>query len=215
MAKSEPLREANPYDLVKKVNSLIDDDAIVTVDDGANLCWVFQAFERTKQTIFTAGGNSPMGYSLPASIGSSLHTDNKQIISFTGDGSIQMNIQELQTMSFHKLPIKLFILNNFGYGIIKQFQDTWFEGRYEATGIGYSQPNFEKISEAYGIKYLRIEKTEDIKKVDLDSSEGIIFDVFLHPNTLIEPKIDGGDAFDNMFPYLDVDSNSFEKKYIK
>ena len=114
----------NPYDLVKKVNSLIDDDAIVTVDDGANLCWVFQAFKRTNQTIFTAGGNSPMGYSFPASIGSAIHSPNKQIICFTGDGSMQMNIQELQTMAYHKLPIKIFILNNFGYGIIKQFQDS-------------------------------------------------------------------------------------------
>jgi acetolactate synthase-1/2/3 large subunit len=123
----------SPYDVVKDINSKIHDDAIVTVDDGANLCWVYQAFHRKNHTIYTAGGNSPMGYSFPAAIGAAIHQKERQVICFTGDGSIQMNIQDLQTMSHLNLPIKLFILNNFGYGIIKQFQDTWFEGRYEAT----------------------------------------------------------------------------------
>jgi len=205
----------NPYDLVKKVNSLIDGDAIVTVDDGANLCWVFQAFERTTQTIFTAGGNSPMGYSFPAAIGSAIHSPNKQIICFTGDGSMQMNIQELQTMTYHKLPIKIFILNNFGYGIIKQFQDTWFEGRYEATGKGYSLPDFKKVSEAYGVGYRRIENVDDLSLKDLNSSQGLVFDVILNPNTLIEPKIDNGNPLHNQFPYLELEQDCLEFKYLK
>lgn len=205
----------SPYDVVKDINSKIKDNAIVTVDDGANLCWVFQAFHRTNQTIYTAGGNSPMGYSFPAALGAAIHMQDKQIICFTGDGSIQMNIQDLQTMSHLKLPIKLFILNNFGYGIIKQFQDTWFESRYEATGKGYSQPDFGKIANAYDIGYRKIESIEDIKIADLDSNEGIIFDVILHPNTLIEPKIDSGNPLHNMFPYLDLDENCFEYTYIK
>jgi acetolactate synthase-1/2/3 large subunit len=201
--------------VVKRINGLIKSDSIVTVDDGANLCWVFQAFERSDQTIFTAGGNSPMGYSFPAAIGSAIQSSDRQIICFTGDGSMQMNIQELQTMSHHRLPIKLFILNNFGYGIIKQFQDTWFEGRHEASGKGYSQPDFEKIADAYNISYRKISNPEDIIKEDLDSKEGIIFDVILHPNTLIEPKIDSGNPLHNMSPYLDLDSDSLEKKYLK
>ncbi len=205
----------NPYDVVKDINSKIKDDAIVTVDDGANLCWVFQAFHRTNQIIYTAGGNSPMGYSFPAAIGAAIHSHDRQIICFTGDGSIQMNIQDLQTMSHLKLPIKLFILNNFGYGIIKQFQDTWFEGRYEATGNGYSQPDFEKIAHAYELGYRKIESMKDILKSDLDSNSGIIFDVILHPNTLIEPKIDSGNPLHNMFPYLELNDQSFEHKYIK
>lgn len=205
----------SPYDFVRKVNDLIKDDAIVTVDDGANLCWVYQAFNRTKQTIYTAGGNSPMGYSFPASIGASIHSPKSQVISFTGDGSIQMCMQELQTMSHHKLPIKLFILNNFGYGIIKQFQDTWFESRYAATGEGYSQPNFKLIAEAYNLKYVRIEKLEDLVIEDLDSSLGIVFDVILHPNTLIEPKIDSGNPLHNMFPYQDLETDSLELSYLK
>lgn len=214
-SSSKKYNSLSPYDVVKDINSKIKDDAIVTVDDGANLCWVFQAFHRTNQTIYTAGGNSPMGYSFPAALGAAIYSKDRQIVCFTGDGSIQMNIQDLQTMSYLKLPIKLFILNNFGYGIIKQFQDTWFEGRYEATGNGYSQPDFKKIANAYEIKYKKISSLEDINKADLDSEEGVIFDVILHPNTLIEPKIDSGNPLHNMFPYNDLNESDFELKYLK
>jgi acetolactate synthase-1/2/3 large subunit len=156
-----------------------------------------------------------MGYSFPASIGAALHRHDKQIIAFTGDGSIQMNIQDLQTMKHFDLPIKLFVLNNFGYGIIKQFQDTWFDSRYEATGNGYSQPDFQKIANAYGLEYRKIESPDEIKQEDLDNKLGIFFDVILHPNTLIEPKIDSGNSLDNMFPYLDLADEAFEKIFIK
>ena len=93
--------------------------------------------------------------------------------------------------------------------------NTWFEGRHEASGKGYSQPDFEKIADAYNISYRKISNPEDIIKEDLDSKEGIIFDVILHPNTLIEPKIDSGNPLHNMSPYLDLDSDSLEKKYLK
>jgi len=214
-SSAEKYNSLSPYEVVKKINANIKDDAIITVDDGANLCWVFQAFHRSNQTIYTAGGNSPMGYSFPAALGAAIHETKKQIICFTGDGSIQMNIQDLQTMSFMKLPIKLFILNNFGYGIIKQFQDTWFESRYEATGNGYSQPDFGKIADAYELKYRKIAKIEDINKNDLDSNDGIIFDVILHPNTLIEPKIDSGNPLHNMFPYMNLDDDAFELEFLR
>ena len=214
-SSAEKYNSLSPYDVVKKINSLIKEDAVVTVDDGANLCWVFQAFSRSNQTIYTAGGNSPMGYSFPAAIGAALHRKDKQIIAFTGDGSIQMNIQDLQTMRHFDLPIKLFVLNNFGYGIIKQFQDTWFDSRYEATGNGYSQPDFQKIAYAYDLEYRKIESLEDIHQSDLDNSDGIFFDVILHPNTLIEPKIDSGNGLHNMFPYLDLAEGAFEKIFIK
>lgn len=214
-SSAEKYNSLSPYDVVKKINSLIKEDAVVTVDDGANLCWVFQAFSRSNQTIYTAGGNSPMGYSFPAAIGAALHREDKQIIAFTGDGSIQMNIQDLQTMKHFDLPIKLFVLNNFGYGIIKQFQDTWFDSRYEATGNGYSQPDFQKIAYAYDLEYRKIESLEDIHQSDLDNSDGIFFDVILHPNTLIEPKIDSGNGLHNMFPYLDLAEDAFEKIFIK
>tara|TARA_B100000029_G_scaffold515832_1_gene624929 strand:+ start:49 stop:1785 length:1737 start_codon:yes stop_codon:yes gene_type:complete len=212
---SQNYKSTNPCEIVERVNTLIKPDSIVTVDTGANLCWVFQAFKRSEQIIFTAGGNSPMGYSLPAAIASAIECPDKQVISFIGDGSFQINIQELQTMSYHKLPLKLFIMNNFGYGIIKQFQDTWLEARHEASGRVYSQPDFKKIAHAYNVSYRKISSPRDIVKEDLNSKEAVIFDVFLHPDTLIEPKKVTGNPLHNMFPYLDLSSDSLEKKYIK
>ena len=141
----------SPLEAVRKINSFIPRNSIVVADDGANLCWVFQSFFRTEQTIYTAGGNSPMGYAFPASIGAAIYNRERRVIAFTGDGSMQMNIQDLQTMKFNDLDIKLIILNNFGYGIIKQFQDLYFNGRHHATGEGYSQPDFGKLVDGYGI----------------------------------------------------------------
>jgi acetolactate synthase-1/2/3 large subunit len=204
----------SPYDAVKKINTLIKDDAVVVADDGANLCWVFQAFHRQKQAFFTAGGNSPMGYSFPASIGAALYDPQRQIIAFTGDGSMQMNVQELQTMAFNNLNIKLFILNNFGYGIIKQFQDLYFDSRYHATGQGYSQPDFGKVSEAYGIPYVRIETVEEITRDIIDKSGPMVIDLILHPMTMIEPKLEMGRSIEDQFPYLEIDEYEHAMKFV-
>ena len=113
-----------------------------------------------------------------------------------------MNIQELQTMVYYNLDIKIVILNNFGYGIIKQFQDSYFQGRYEATGRGYSQPSFKSIAKAYKIDYIPISTLHDITP-EYFSDPGLrIFEVFLDPNTLIEPKLEMGEPINNQFPYL-------------
>ena len=126
----------SPYSVIKKINSLTYNNAIVVSDCGANLCWVYQIFKRTQHKLFTAAGHSPMGYTLPAIIGSAISSKGHQVIGFIGDGGFQMNIQELQTIVHYQLNTKIIVLNNFGYGIIKQFQDSYFESRYEASGEG-------------------------------------------------------------------------------
>ena len=192
----------SPYLTVQKINKMIRDDAIVAVDTGASLCWVFQIFHRTKQVLFTSGGNSPMGYALPAAIGAALLDTGKQVIAFAGDGAFQMNIQELQTAYHHKLNFKLFVLNNDGYGIIKQFQDSYFDGRYEATGKGYSTPDFKKVVEAYDVKYFRVESLDDITEEIFEYNGPAIIDVMLHQNTLIEPKLEVERPIHDQYPYL-------------
>ena len=147
--------ELNPYTTVQKIQSFISEDAIIVSDCGANLCWVYQAIIPSKMVFFTAGGNSPMGYAVPAAIGAAFANPTREVICFIGDGGLQMNIQEFQTIVNYKLKVKIIILNNLGYGIIKQFQDAYFESRYEATGRGYSLPDFGKIAAAYGIDYKR------------------------------------------------------------
>ncbi len=192
----------SPYLVVQKINKMISNDAVVIADTGASLCWVFQAFHKTNQAIYTAGGHSTMGYSFPAAIGAALSKSQKEVIAFIGDGGFQMNIQELQTAYFYKLNLKIIILNNGGYGIIKQFQDLYFESRYEATGSGYSVPDFRKVVEAYGVKYFKVESLSDIAEEIFDYQGPAVIDVILHQNTLIEPKLEMGRPIHDQYPYL-------------
>jgi acetolactate synthase-1/2/3 large subunit len=196
----------SPYAVTQAVNGLIARDAIVVADCGANLCWVYQIFHRTEQLLYTSGGMSPMGYSLPAAIGAALAAPEKQIICFIGDGGLQINMQEFQTIVQHRLELKIFILNNDGYGIIKQFQDSYFGGRYEASGIGISVPNYAKIAAAYGFDYVRVEKESDITPELMARKGTVIIDVMLHPNTLIEPKLEMGRPIHDQFPYVARDT---------
>jgi acetolactate synthase-1/2/3 large subunit len=128
-----------------------------------------------------------MGYSLPAAIGAQIANPEKEVYCFIGDGGLQMNIQELQTIDNYNLPIKIIILNNFGYGIIKQFQDSYFGSRYHATGKGYSAPNFEKIAQAYNFKYNSIKSMKELNGLAF-AKEKTIIDVHLPPGALITPK---------------------------
>lgn len=192
----------SPYGAVQKINQLIDRDAVVVADCGANLCWVYQVFHRTEQLLFTAGGNSPMGYSLPAAIGATLEAPNRQVVCFIGDGGLQINIQELQTISHYRLPIKIVILNNTGYGIIKQFQDSYFDSRYIASGEGYSVPNFQAVFQAYDIPYVPIKRIEDLDAALLKTPGPLAMDVMVSPNALIQPKLEMGRPINDQFPYV-------------
>jgi acetolactate synthase-1/2/3 large subunit len=193
----------NPYDAVRNVQEKLKNDAIVVSDCGANLCWVYQSFLPSNQLLFTAAGNSPMGYSLPAAIGASFANPNKQIACFIGDGGLQMNIQELQTVANFELPLKIFIQNNSGYGIIKQFQDSYFESRYHATGKGYSLPSFEKIAWAYGISYQKCESVSDIRNLVLDLDVPQIIELVIPEGALITPKVEMDRFVHDQFPYVD------------
>lgn len=192
--------ELNPYFAFQKIQDKFQPNSIVVSDCGANLCWVYQPYQPDSSFLFTAGGNSPMGYSLPAAIGAQICNPQKIVYCFIGDGGLQMNIQELQTVMSYQLPIKIVIQNNFGYGIIKQFQDAYFNGRYYATGEGYSQPDFKKIATAYGIPYQRITKEEELDNFKFSGGVEII-DLQLPRNSLITPKTEMDRFIHDQFPY--------------
>jgi acetolactate synthase-1/2/3 large subunit len=197
----------NPYYAVQVAQKKFGSRSIVVSDTGANLCWVYQSYQPDDSFLFTAGGNSPMGYSLPAAIGAQLSNPERQIYCFIGDGGLQMNLQELQTIVHYKLPIKIFVQNNLGYGIIKQFQDAYFEGRYFATGEGYSVPDFRKIAEAYSIPYRVVKSEFELK--DLQLPEGFcIIDMLLPPESLITPKTEMNRFIHDQFPYIEDNSIS-------
>jgi len=205
----------NPYKAVRLAQSKFEKDAIVVSDCGANLCWVYQSYLPDSSFLFTAGGNSPMGYSLPAAIGAQILNPDKKVYCFIGDGGLQMNIQELQTIVAYNLPITIFIQNNFGYGIIKQFQDAYFEGRHFATGQGYTLPDFKEISKAYKIPYTLVDSEESLQSLKIVEGYSIV-DLHLPATSLITPKTEMDRFIHDQFPYIEDDSiANLEFKYPK
>ena len=195
----------NPYVLMDKLSKTLNKNDIIIADDGGHLTWTIQSFKiKFGQKLFSAFGNSPMGYSLPASIGASIVKGKKRIICIDGDGSIQINLQELHTIDKLKLPIKIFILNNGGYGIIKQFQELYLGKRYEASGKGVSNPDFKKISNAFNINYNLIKNHNELKKLDkiIDSKKTEIIEVRLKDNQKIIPKLQFGNPIEDLSPLL-------------
>jgi acetolactate synthase-1/2/3 large subunit len=198
----------NPYIFFDEVSSKLTNKDIIVSGTGAHLTWTMQAFKIKKgQRLFSAYGNSPMGYALPAAIGASIALNKHRIICIEGDGSIQINIQELQTMVANNIPLKLFVFNNNGYGIIKQFQELYLNGRYEGTipNKGITNPDFEKISNAYGINYSEIGNNGEIETVlnkVLKTKKSEFINVLVNPNQKISPKLQFGKPIEDLSPLL-------------
>ena len=198
----------NPYCFIEILSNKLNKKDIIIADDGGHLTWTMQAFKVKKgQRVFSAFGNSPMGYAFPAALGAAIAEKNKRVICIDGDGSIQINIQELQTMVANKLPVKLFVINNSGYGIIKQFQELYLEKRYEASipSKGVTNPDFKKISNAYGINYSEIKSNKEIGKVldkILNSKKPEFINVIVDPNQKILPKLQFGKPIEDLSPLL-------------
>lgn len=188
------------YDVLRSIE--LPEECIIIPDCGGNLVWAMQSFHLTKrQRLFSNFGNSSMGYALPASIGAALAT-NKQvpIVCVCGDGGIQMNIQELHTASSLGLPITIIIINNSGYGIIRQFQDQYFGSRYTATSssdvFGANGLDIVAIAKAYGIDAASTTKNVEIH------TRPFLYDVRINPSQKIYPKLEFGNSLENMSPLL-------------
>jgi len=202
--------KVNPYvflDILSK-ESLCGD--ILIADTGNNAAQVFQGYKvKNRQMVFSAFDNTPMGYSLPASIGAYFanKSSKNNIICITGDGGIQMNIQELATIVKHNLPIKIFVFNNQGYGMIKQTQDDWLESRHEASCVkkGIAIPDFIKIARAYGIKALVIRSNKELRqkvKAVLKAKGAVLCDIELRPDQKNIPMLKYGRPIEDQNPLL-------------
>jgi acetolactate synthase-1/2/3 large subunit len=169
---------------------------IITSDGSANVVTMHAMRLKGDQRMFTNTGCASMGYGLPAAIGACFANDEKPVICLEGDGSIQMNIQELQTVVHHKLPIKIIVMNNQGYLSIKMTQESYLGGRLVATGpsSGVSFPSLEKIAEAYGLKYFKISTNDQLKgtlRAALSAKGPVLCEVMSDPQEIHEPKIVG------------------------
>ena len=141
-------------------------DSIICADVGQTQIWAAQSLKlKTNQRFLTQGGMGSMGSALAMGIGASFSQKNKKlVIVISGDGGFQLNIQELQTVYHHNLPIKIIILNNSCYGMVRQFQQQYFDSRFQSTVIGYSAPDFTRIAEAYKITSFKISKINEIEE---------------------------------------------------
>ena len=204
----EQKQKVNPYVFMDCLSEVASEGDIIITDAGATLTWTMQGYKVKKnQRLFSAFNHSPMGYALPASIGASFASSNC-VICITGDGGMQMNIQELATIARHNLPIKIFIIDNRGYGIIRQTQDTWLDSRYEASSLegGLALPDFIKIARAHGIKAETIGNHDELRakiRKTLDSNEAVLCNVELRPDEIISPKLTFGRPIEDSAPLLD------------
>jgi acetolactate synthase-1/2/3 large subunit len=207
------LNSLSPYEAVRRINEIIADDAIVVGDTGAAVCWLYQAFRVKRHTLFNPGGNSPMGYALPAAIGAKIGRPDRQVISYNGDGGFHLNIQELQTIKHHNLDIAIVVMNNGCYGIIKQFQDSYMQSRYTASRDGFSLPDFSALAAAYGLRHARIEHVDQFDP-SLFVGGPIVIDVILSEHTLIEPKLEMGRPINDQFPYLSEEDYAAGNRFV-
>lgn len=201
----------NPYYFIEMLSQMLPKDTVTVTDCGGNLTWTIQAFRVKKgQRLFSAMGNSPMGYSFPASLGASIAMGKKPVICIIGDGGMQINIQELQTMVHYKIPVKLFILNSNSYAIIVQFQKEWFDSKFYGTipENGYSAPDFTKIATAYNLPAIRIDSHKQLKsKIEkvLNHKGPIVCEVMVPHDSALIPKVSFGRPIEDQSPLLSRD----------
>lgn len=180
---------------IEKIGSLLPNNPIVAVDIGQNVCWSAQSLSLKGRNgrILIGGSYGSMGCGLPYAIGASIATGNGPVYCITGDGGLQMNIQELETIRREQLPIKILVINNEALGKISEIQQGSYKGRFAQTtkNSGYSVPDFCKVSVAYGIKAATLASYEELDVYSewfLDN-EPCLLNIHIPEDTLLIPKI--------------------------
>ncbi|HSW70215.1 MAG TPA: thiamine pyrophosphate-binding protein [Gammaproteobacteria bacterium] len=196
----------NPNQFVHALSSNTPQYAAFVADVGNHQMWAAQSLELYRgQSFITTGGMGAMGFALPAAIGYSLAAQKKPVVVIAGDGAFQMNIQELQTIIRNRLPIKIVIINNNALGMIRQFQDSYFNGRYQSTYWGYSAPDFAAIAKAYGLATHTISEPDEIDAgvawLHEDPASPALLQVMVSPHMNVYPKIAFGKPITEMEPF--------------
>lgn len=198
----------NPNMFICRLSEMSNDTAVYLADVGSHQMWAAQSLRLKKGQLFlTSGGMGAMGFALPAGIGACIAVDKKPVVVLIGDGCMQLNIQELQTIVRNKLPVKVVVLNNKTLGMIRQFQDSYFESRYQSTYWGYDTPDFEKVAIAYGITAKTIEGPGEMVEAiqwmwnEENASKPVVLQVMIDPHTNTYPKIAFGKPITEMEPF--------------
>ncbi|MDD5644736.1 MAG: thiamine pyrophosphate-dependent enzyme, partial [bacterium] len=210
-----------PQSVIEKIWELTKGDAIITTEVGQNQMWAAQFYKyTTPRTFLSSGGLGTMGYGLPAAMGAQAGCPGKLVFDIAGDGSIQMNIQELTTCVLNKLPVKIIILNNGCLGMVRQWQELFYGGRYSSTilnakgpdgekGITFCDeskchpylPDFIKLAEAFGAEGTRISKDSEIipaLKKAIESDKTYIIECIVDPEENVFPMVPAGASLHEM-----------------
>lgn len=189
-----------PQHLAKKIHEVTEGKAIIATEVGQNQMWAAQFYTYTRPRSFiSSGGLGTMGYGFPAAIGAQVGCPKDIVFDIAGDGSIQMNIQELATAVYYELPVNVAILNNGYLGMVRQWQELFYNRRYSHTPI--TAPDFVKLAEAYDAEGYRAEKPEDIEPVlkqAIESSKPVIIDFIVEPEENVMPMVPPGGEIKNM-----------------
>ncbi len=190
-----------PQQVVEAVRELTRGDAIIATEVGQHQMWAAQFYSFTRpRTLLTSGGLGTMGYGFPAAIGAQFALPDKMVIAVAGDASLQMNIQELATAVAYSLPVKVVILNNRHLGMVRQWQELFYNHNYSSTNME-AQPDFVKLAEAYGAEGYRIEKPEDLLpelEKALATPNPAFIDVAVEREENVYPIVPAGAALDEM-----------------
>jgi acetolactate synthase-1/2/3 large subunit len=191
-----------PQYVVEKIYELTKGDAIISTEVGQNQMWAAQYYQFIKpRTLLTSGGLGTMGYGFPAAIGAQVAFPNKLVIDIAGDGSFQMNSQELATAVQYQLPIKVAILNNHYLGMIRQWQEFFYGKRYASSSLERVSPDFVKLAEAYGAIGLRATRPEEVVptlKKAFSIPKPVIIDFMVDPEENVYPMVPAGEPLNQM-----------------
>jgi acetolactate synthase-1/2/3 large subunit len=190
-----------PQYVIEKIYEMCDGEAIITTEVGQNQMWTAQFFHFSKpRTLLTSGGLGTMGYGLPAAIGAQVAFPDQLVIDVAGDGSIQMNIQELITAVCNGLPVKVAILNNKYLGMVRQWQELFYDKHYCATCLE-AAPDFVKLAQAYGAVGLRATRPEEVEPVLREAfavKKPVLMEFLVAPEEGVYPMVPAGKNISEM-----------------
>lgn len=191
----------SPQFVLEKLYEVTQGQAIITTEVGQNQMWAAQFYKyKEPRTFISSGGLGTMGFGLGASIGAAMGRPDRKVINVAGDGSFKMNSTELATVAKYKVPIIQLLLNNHTLGMVRQWQDLFFQGRFSHTSLG-PDVDFVKLAAAYGIRAYRIssnEEVEDVLREAVSLDEPVLIECDINPNEKVYPMVAPGEAISNV-----------------
>jgi len=196
-------KSIQPHYVIEEINRHANGEAIITTGVGQHQMWAAQYFDFKKPRLWlTSGSMGTMGFGLPAAIGAQFAVRERLVIDIDGDASIRMNLGELETVTTYDLPIKIVVMNNFGDGMVRQWQKLYYKARYSATDKSLHRKDFVKAAQADGFQYaVRLDRKADVPNVirEFMAFPGPAFlEVIIDMNAMVYPMVGPGMAYDKM-----------------